>query len=134
MRIMASSTGPVAVSLVGALALVLRTEPRLGRLEKAAAFALLAFTAWGLLSALWSPSATQPLLQSQRMLVYVAGLLAALLLARSRSYRALLAGTWCAIALVCGYSLLTRLVPDRLGYVDALAGYRLAQPLGYWNA
>ena len=124
----------LVLSLVGALALVLRSEPRLGRLEKAAALALLAFTAWGLLSALWSPSATQPLLQSQRVLVYVAGLLAALLLARSRSYRALLAGTWCAIALVCVYSLLTRLVPDRLGYVDALAGYRLEQPLGYWNA
>jgi hypothetical protein len=64
----------------------------------------------------------------------VAGGLAALLLARSRSYHALLAGTWAAIALVCSYSLLTRLVPDRLGFVDTLAGYRLAQPLGYWNA
>ena len=117
-----------------ALALVLRREPRLGALEAAFSLALLALFAWGLLSALWSPSLTQPLLQSQRMLVYVAGALAALLLARARSFDALLAGTWAAIALVCSYSLLTRLVPDRLGFVDTLAGYRLAQPLGYWNA
>jgi hypothetical protein len=119
---------------VAALALVLRTELRLGRLEVAFALGLLAFFAWGLLSALWSPSPTQPLLESQRTLVYVAGALAALLLARSRSYHALLAGTWTAIVLVCSYSLLTRLVPDRLGFVQTIAGYRLAQPLGYWNA
>jgi len=124
----------LVLSLVAGLALVLRLEIRLSVLEKAAALALLAFTAWGLLSALWSPSATEPLLQSQRTLVYVAALLAALLLARSRSYSALLAGTWCAITLVCIYSLLTRLVPDRLGFVDTLAGYRLEQPLGYWNS
>jgi cytochrome c-type biogenesis protein CcmH/NrfG len=124
----------LVLSLVSGLALVLRAEIRLSVLEKAAALALLAFTAWGLLSALWSPSATEPLLQSQRTLVYVAGFLAALLLARSRSYSALLAGTWCAITLVCIYSLLTRLLPDRLGFVDTLAGYRLEQPLGYWNS
>jgi hypothetical protein len=124
----------LVLSLVAGLALVLRLEIRLSVLEKAAALALLAFSAWGLLSARWSPSATEPLLQSQRTLVYVAALLAALLLARSRSYSALLAGTWCAITLVCIYSLLTRLVPDRLGFVDTLAGYRLEQPLGYWNS
>jgi O-antigen ligase len=117
-----------------ALALVLRAEPRLGALEAGFSFALLALFAWGLLSALWSPSLTQPLLESQRTLVYVAGALAALLLARSRSYHALLAGAWTAMTLICSYSLLTRLVPDRLGFVDTLAGYRLEQPLGYWNA
>jgi cytochrome c-type biogenesis protein CcmH/NrfG len=124
----------LVLSLVGGLVLVLRAEIRFGVLEKAAGLALLAFIAWGLLSALWSPSAAEPLLQSQRLLVYAAALLAALLLARSRSYYALLAGTWCAIALICIYSLLTRLVPDRLGFVDTLAGYRLEQPLGYWNS
>jgi hypothetical protein len=117
-----------------ALALVLRAAPRLGALEAVVSLALLALFAWGILSALWSPSLTQPLLQSQRTLVYLAGALAALLLARSRSYHALLAGVWAATALVCSYSLLTRLVPDRLGFVDTLADYRLEQPLGYWNA
>ena len=45
----------LVLSLVGALALVLHSEPRVGRLEKVVALALLAFTAWGLLSALWAP-------------------------------------------------------------------------------
>jgi hypothetical protein len=118
---------------VAALALVLRAETRTGALEAAFALALLIFFAWGLLSALWSPSPTQPLLESQRTLVYIAGALAAVLLTRSRSYYLLLSGVWAAIALVSSYSVLTRLVPDRLGFVDTLAGYRLAQPLGYWN-
>jgi O-antigen ligase len=117
-----------------ALALVARMTVRLGALEAAALIALLALTAWGLVSALWNSSATQPLLQSQRTLVYAAGVFAALLLVRSRSYRFLLGGVWLAITLVSGYSLLTRLFPDRLGSVDDLAGYRLDQPLGYWNA
>ena len=119
---------------VAALALVLRGDLGIGSLEGALPLALLAFLAWGLLSSLWSPSLTEPLLQSQRALVYVAGTLAVLLLARPRSYHTLLGGTWAAIVLVCSYSVLTRLVPDRLGFVDTLAGYRLEQPLGYWNA
>jgi hypothetical protein len=126
--------GTLVLSLVGGLALVLRDEIHLSVLEKAAALALLAFTAWGALSMLWAPSATQPLLQTQRMLVYVAGVFAALLFTRTGSYRALLAGTWLATTLVSGYSLLTRCFPERLGSIDQLAGYRLSQPLGYWNA
>ena len=125
--------GALVLFAAAALALVLRTEPRVGALEALFLLALFGFLGWGLLSSLWSPSLTEPLLQSQLTLVYVAGALAVLLLARSRSYHALLAGVWTAVALVCTYSLLTRLVPDRLGFVDALAGYRLAQPLGYWN-
>jgi hypothetical protein len=125
----------LVLSLAGALALVLRADLRLGALELAMPLVLLGFVAWGVLSELWSPSLTQPVLQGQRTLVYVAGVLAALLLTRSRAGApTLLAGVWCAVALVCGYSLLTRLVPDRLGYVDTLATYRLSQPLGYWNA
>jgi hypothetical protein len=126
--------GALVLFGAAALALILRTEPRLGALEAAFPVALLTLFAWGLLSALWSPSPTQPLLESQRTLVYVAGAVAALLLAHSRSYKPLLAGVWAAIALVSSYSLITRLVPDRLGFVDTIAGYRLAQPLGYWNA
>jgi O-antigen ligase len=43
-------------------------------------------------------------------------------------------GVWAGIAIVCGYALLTRLFPERLGVYDPIAGYRLAEPLGYWNA
>ena len=31
-------------------------------------------------------------------------------------------------------SLATRLLPDRVGTFDSFAGYRLSEPLGYWNA
>src|SRR5581483_2109629 len=34
----------------------------------------------------------------------------------------------------CAYGLLTRLFPERAGYVDTIAGQRLEAPLGYWNA
>jgi O-Antigen ligase len=118
---------------IGALALVLGAEARFGAVEVVFLVALLAFFAWGLASGIWSPSLTEPLLQSQRTLVYVAAALVALLLARRSSYDALLTGVWAAITLISTYSVLTRLVPDRLGFVDALAGYRLEQPLGYWN-
>ena len=42
---------------------------------------------WGVASAAWSASATQPLLQSQRTLTYAAAAFAALALVRARSYR-----------------------------------------------
>jgi len=32
------------------------------------------------------------------------------------------------------YGLGTRLLPDRIGVTDAVSAYRLAEPLGYWNA
>jgi O-Antigen ligase len=123
------------VLLLGcAIALAGRTRPRLGLLELAAPATLLVLAGWGLLSAVWSPSLTQPALESQRTLMYAAGVFAAVLIVRERSRRALLAGTWLAITLICIYSLLTRLFPERVGFIDTLAGYRLDQPLGYWNA
>jgi O-antigen ligase/polysaccharide polymerase Wzy-like membrane protein len=36
--------------------------------------------------------------------------------------------------LVVAYGLGTRLFPERLGVFDPIAGYRLSEPLGYWNA
>jgi O-Antigen ligase len=41
---------------------------------------------------------------------------------------------WAAIVLICTYALATRLFPERLGVFDPIAGYRLSEPLGYWNA
>ncbi len=92
---------------------------------------LIAVWAWTLLSATWSASAAPPILEAERTVVYVAGCLAALLLLRS--HRPLVVGTWAAISAVCAYSLSTRLFPTRLGAFDSIAGYRLSEPLGYWN-
>ena len=117
-----------------ALALLLRSDVHFGVVEAIVPTALLALVCWNVVSALWGSSLTQPAREAERTLVYAAAGFAALLLVRPYSYRALLGGVWAAITLVAGYSLLTRLFPERLGLIDEMAGYRLAQPLGYWNA
>jgi Flp pilus assembly protein TadD len=119
---------------VASAALVAKPEVRIGKLQAALPAGLLALTLWEVVSVSWAGSATPPLLYSQRTLSYAAATFAALLVVRRRAYRALLAGVWSGVTVVCAYSLLTRLFPERLGVDDSLAGYRLEAPLGYWNA
>ena len=119
---------------VSALVLILRDDVRLRPVELAVPVALLGLTLWGIASAAWSSSATQPVLDSQLILVYAAGAFAALLFVRLSTYRLAVGGTLTAIVVVSSYSLATRLFPEHYGYVDSLAGYRLETPLGYWNA
>ena len=126
------SWSSLALLWIAGLALVLRV-PALGRLEIATLGALLGLVAWIAASTLWSSNVGQTVLELQRALVYVAGVAAALLILRGSSYKALLTGAWGAAALVSGYALLTRLFPERLGFYDPIAGYRLSEPLGYWN-
>ena len=126
------SWSSLALLWIAGLALVLRV-PALGRLEIATLGALLGLVGWIAASTLWSSNVGQTALEVQRVLVYVAGVAAALLILRSSSYKALLMGAWGAAALVSGYALLTRLFPERLGFYDPIAGYRLSEPLGYWN-
>ncbi len=123
----------LALLWIAALALVLRVAST-SRLEIVMLAALLALLAWIGASTLWSSDVGQTVLETQRGLVFLAALSAVLLVVRGSSYRALLIGVWAAIVIVCGYALLTRLFPERLGVYDAIAGYRLAEPLGYWNA
>jgi hypothetical protein len=75
----------------------------------------------------------QTVLEVERVLVYLAVVAAVLLLAGRRSARRLLGGLLAAISLITLFSLLTRLVPDRIGVYDRTAVYRLAEPIGYWN-
>jgi O-antigen ligase len=126
------SWSSLALLWIAGVALVLRV-PALGRLEVATLGALLGLAAWIAASTLWSSNVGQTVLEVQRALVYVAAVAAALLILRGSSYKALLIGAWGAAALVCGYALLTRLFPERLGFYDPIAGYRLSEPLGYWN-
>jgi len=118
---------------VAALALLLRRDVRLGRLELTALAAVAGLAAWTLASYAWTSSKTQTVLEVERTLVYVGGMAVALLVARRRSYGALLTGAWAAVTVVCVYSLLTRLFPGAVGG-DSIAGYRLATPIGYWNS
>jgi O-antigen ligase len=46
----------------------------------------------------------------------------------------LLGGVLTGITVVSIYGLGTRLFPNRIGSFDPIAGYRLEEPVGYWNA
>ena len=126
--------GWAALGLAWALALaaVVGERPVPARLEVAVLVAWLALLAWTLLSVAWSESVTRSVLDAERTSVYVLAVALALVLGR-RAYGGLLVGAWLAIVLVSVYSLATRLFPDRLGVFDPIAGYRLSEPIGYWN-
>jgi O-antigen ligase/polysaccharide polymerase Wzy-like membrane protein/tetratricopeptide repeat protein len=119
---------------VAVLALLLRKEVQLGLLERGLLLALGALAGWTALSTLWSADPSQTVLEVERALVYVAGALAFVLIARRRLLTDLVGGLLCALSLVSLYALATRLFPEQLGTYDAIAVYRLNDPLGYWNA
>jgi hypothetical protein len=118
---------------LAALALALRERVRLSGSERTFLGLLIALTLWTLLSATWSVAADASILESQRGLLYVAGVAAALLVSRSRDVPRLLGGLLAAICAIAFFSLATRLLPDRVGVFEAASVYRLAQPIGYWN-
>jgi len=130
-----SSWGWATVPLLwlAALALVLRERVRLSLSERTFLGLLIALTLWTLASATWSVAAAESILESQRGLLYVAGVAAALLVSRSRDVPRLLGGLLAAICAIAFFSLATRLLPDRVGVFEAASVYRLAQPIGYWN-
>ena len=89
----ASTWGWATLALVaGAVAiLVVFGLPRLGPLELAFLGGLAALCVWTLVSAPWSLDRAQAVLESQRVLLYVAGALAILLAARRSALGNLLA-------------------------------------------
>lgn len=95
------------------------------------AFGLL--TVWMLISATWSGDTTSAVLEAERTLVYVAGLVALLLVSRRGAIGSLLAGALFAVTAATAYGLIGRLFPS----VHAVGGIadtgRLAEPVGYWN-
>jgi hypothetical protein len=117
-----------------AMALLVRTEIVVAPLEVATVAAFAGLAGWYALSTVWSQSVTQSMLETERALVYPLAAAAALLVCRRASVTVLLGGVWAGISLVSLYALGTRLLPDRLGSFNAIAGHRLAEPLGYWNA
>jgi hypothetical protein len=117
-----------------AMVLILGRPERWTRIEIAAVCALLAFACWVGLSALWTIDVTQTVLELQRTLMIVAAVLVLLVVVRRGEHALVLGGVLAAIVAISTYSLATRLFPERLGYFDATAQYRLSTPLGYWNA
>jgi O-antigen ligase len=121
-----------AAAFLAAVTLLTAEKRSIGLVGCAAVSLLAALTVWTVLSSIWSIDVTQTVLEAERTTVYVAALLAALIYAQ-RSPERLLHGVWAAATLLCGWGLVTRLVPDRFGVVDPISGFRLSQPVGYWN-
>lgn len=113
--------------------LVLSGSTDAGRADIVFLGALSLFVAWVVLSIAWSVNPAQTVQDVERVLVLVAGVAAFVVLVR----RALVAQV--TLALVAGitaiatYGLATRLFPERLGFYDPVAVYRLSEPIGYWN-
>ena len=85
-------------------------------------------------SATWSIASAAAIRELERGVLLLSALAGAMLLAR-RHMRPVLGGVLAGITLACGYGLATRLFPSHLGSAfDPISGYRLDEPLGYWNA
>jgi hypothetical protein len=122
----------IALAWTAGIALVLGAT-RIGRLGLAFVAGVTAFAGWTALSLLWTSSQTQTVLGVERTLVYVLAAAAVVSAMPPTAYRRLLWGVWAGSTSACLYGLATRLLPDRIGVTDALAGNRLAAPVGYWN-
>jgi O-antigen ligase len=131
------SWGWIALAFLGptAVLLLLDGAGAPGRLRIALVGLIGALGVWIALSSLWSISSAASLREVERLLVYVAVPLAVALVLRRGDATAVVAGVAVGTTLLCSYALATRLFPDRFDtFDDPIILYRLAEPLGYWNA
>ena len=119
------------LALAAATAILLRDRIALGPLDLAPAAALACLAAWQLLSLLWAPGPTEPVLEAERTLLYLALALAAPLVVSRASWTWLCGGIVTGVTAVAAWALTTRLRPGALTEFDAS---QLAEPIGYWNA
>jgi hypothetical protein len=126
-------TAVVALWLVVAWLLLGRAALHGGWLGAVFAGGLTALAGWTWLSLAWTDNVTQTVLEGFRVLAYAAVAGALVLVVRRETAPAFLRGLLAAIVLVSTFGLATRLFPDRLGTYDQISGYRLSEPLGYWN-
>lgn len=125
--------GLFAIAAVWVIAIrIVLGNVSLGTLEVAALAALAALACWVAASSIWGVP-ERGILEAERIALYVTALAAACVALTRSALPALLTGVWAAVSVACGYGLLTRLFPERLGVFDPIAGYRLSEPLGYWN-
>jgi tetratricopeptide (TPR) repeat protein len=126
-------TALVGLWLAAAWLLLGHAELRIGTLGVAFLGAFAGLACWTWLSLLWTENSVQTVVEGFRLLAYLGATAALVLVVRRGTAPALLRGLLAAITLVCTYGLATRLFPERLGTFDPIAGYRLSEPLGYWN-
>jgi hypothetical protein len=130
---------PSAWGWIGLLALwavalaVLLHNPVIARADATFLSVLTLFVAWVGLSGFWS-SSTPAIRELERDVAYLAVALAAVVIVRRINAVLILGGVSAGITLLSTYGLATRLFPNRIGSYDPVAVYRLAAPVGYWNA
>ena len=122
------------LSWVSIVVIVVCAPVSLSRLEQALFVASFGLFGWLLVAATWSESVPRTMLEVQRVAAYVGVIVTCIVVVRVRSYSSLLVGVWAGVVVVSTYGLATRLLPDRYGQFDPIAGYRLSAPVGYWNA
>jgi O-Antigen ligase len=124
---------------IAAATLVLRDHFSFGRFELAMLAAVTAFVGWVALSSTWSTSPERSILEVQRDLVYIGGVLVIVVVARGRTTCSLLVAAY-GVALITSTVALTRFFfPDRFssrdeGFARLEGIVRLSDPLGYPNA
>jgi hypothetical protein len=97
---------------------------------------LAALAGWSALSILWAPQGGPAVQNVQRLVLYLGALLLALGVLRDRRLqRAVEPALAAGAAIVIGYGLSERVLPDIVQLAQSeSAGGRLEQPLTYWNA
>ena len=130
-----SSWGWAIVGAIAAIAWALATGEILQPTAPAVVLVagLSALAAWFAISSFWGVAA-EAVDEAARVLVFVALVACAILVVRRTGVTALAGGVLSGAAVVVAYALATRLFPDRIGTFDSVAAYRLATPVGYWNA
>ena len=126
----------LALAWIAGLTLLLTPRPTLGgRWELAFLASLLLLIAWTALSIVWSSDAEQSVLEVQRGIVYLAAVLAGLLVVREVSVPYLLGGLLAGIVWVSLQALSSRLFPPaaRPGTAGMLLQDRLYGPISYPN-
>ena len=122
----------LALAWVAGVAVLVSPRVAFGRLELTVLGGLTALIGWTALSVLWSSDVEQSVLEVQRGLIYLVGVLAGVLLVRRRSVGYLLGGLLSGIVWISVQALGGRLLLDTgSGMVEV---GRLAEPIGYFNA
>jgi hypothetical protein len=128
--------GPSAVALLALVAVWLVASARTdaGLADLALVGLLVLLCGWIAASIAWSAAPAQSVLEVERIFVPIAGVSAVLVLARRPATPDLGLALALGATVLSGYGLATRLLPAELGGTfDPIAGYRLSEPVGYWN-
>ena len=123
----------LAFAWIAGLGLFLPGRAALDRLEKAFLGALSLFIAWNALSLAWTTDVDRSVQEVQRALVYLFGVLAALLVVRRGALAALLAGLVAGATWLSVQALADKLFPDQTSGTLVILQDRLPGSLGYAN-